>query len=86
MSTIPSRGENARDTVAGLMATAAIFASVLGLVYRPARIIPFAVVLALVSARMSTRWSRLAGAAVIAGVVCWVLGMSIAVLTENPLY
>ena len=68
------------------MATAAIFASVLGLVYRPARIIPFAVVLALVSARMSTRWSRLAGVAVIAGVVCWVLGMSIAVLTENPLY
>lgn len=86
MSTIESRGGGARETVAGLMATAAIFASLLGLAYRPARIIPFAVVMALVAARMTTRWSRLAGIAVIAGVVCWVLGMTIAVLTENPLY
>lgn len=86
MSTYPSRGENARETVAGLLATAAIFASLLGLAYRPARIIPFAVVIALVAARMTTRWSRLAGAAVVAGVVCWVIGMTIAVLTENPIY
>jgi hypothetical protein len=85
-SSVPVREEGARDAIAGLLASAAIFASVLGLAYRPARIIPFAIVLALVSARMSTRWSRLAGIAVVAVVVCWVLGMTIAVLTQNPLY
>jgi hypothetical protein len=90
MSAIPdageSRRENSREAIAGLMATAAIFASLLGLVYRPVRMIPFAVVLALVAARMTTRYSRLAGWAIATVVVCWVLGMAIAVITENPLY
>ena len=86
MSSVPAREESARDAIAGLLASVAIFASLLGLAYRPARIIPFAIILALVSARMSTRWSRLTGIAVAAVVVCWVLGMTIAVLTQNPLY
>ena len=86
MSTVPVREEGAREVIASLLATAAIFASLLGLAYRPARIIPFAMVLALVAARMSVRWSRLAGIAIAVVVVCWVLGMTIAVLTQNPLY
>jgi hypothetical protein len=81
-----TRADGAREAVAGLLATAAIFASLLGIAYRPARIVPFAIVLALVSARMTTRWSRLAAVAVAATVVCWVLGMAVAVLTERPLY
>jgi len=85
MSAVP-RTDPAREAIAGLMATAAIFASLLGLAYRPARIIPFAVLLALVAARMTTRWSRLAGIAIAVTVVCWVVGMTIAVLTESPLY
>lgn len=87
MSTVtPVREEGARDAIAGLLATAAIFAALLGVAYRPARIIPFAIVLALVAARMSVRWSRLTGIAIAVVVVCWVLGMTIAVLTQNPLY
>ena len=34
---------------------------------------------------MSARQQRLAGIAVAAGVICWTLGMTIAVVTENPL-
>lgn len=90
MSAIPSphesRRQDARETVAGLLATAAIFTSLLGVAYRPVRLIPVAVVLALVAARMTTRYSRLAGFAIAAVVVCWVLGMAVAVITENPLY
>ena len=86
MSAVSARADGAREAVAGLLATAAIFASVFGIAYRLARIIPFAVILALASARMTTRWSRLAGVAVAATVVCWVLGMAVAVLTERPLY
>jgi hypothetical protein len=74
------------DTVAGFLATLSIFASAVGLIWRPARLVPFAVVLALTAARMSERNQRIAFYAVIAAVVCWTAGMTIAVVTENPLY
>jgi len=74
------------DTVAGFLATLSIFASALGLVWRPVRLIPFAIVIALMAARMSARNERIAFFAVIAGIVCWTAGMTIAVITENPLY
>ncbi len=81
-----SRAENAREAVAGLMATAAIFTAILGVAYRPVRMIPVAVLLALVAARMTTRYSRLAGWAIAIVCICWVLGMAVAVITERPLY
>ena len=77
---------SATDTVAGLLATISMFASCLGMVYRPVRIVPFAIVIALIAARMSERQQRLAGIAVAIGVICWTVGMTIAVVTENPLY
>jgi hypothetical protein len=81
----PSRW-TAVDTVAGFLATLSIFGSALGLVYRPARIVPFAILLALVAARMSDRYERLTRLAILMAVVCWTVGMTIAVVTENPLY
>ncbi len=89
MSVVPgreTRREDAREAIAGLLASAAIFTSALGLAFRPVRLIPVAVVMALVAARMTTRYSRLAGFAIAAVVVCWVLGMAIAVITERPLF
>jgi hypothetical protein len=84
--TAPSGRWSATDTVAGLLATLSIFASCLGVIYRPVRIVPFAVVLALIAARMSERQQRLSAAAVGVAVVCWTVGMSIAVITKNPLF
>jgi hypothetical protein len=84
-SSDPHRWSTA-DTVAGFLATLSIFASGLGLIWRPARLVPFAVLLALIAARMSERNQRIAFYAVIAAVVCWVGGMTVAVVTENPLY
>jgi hypothetical protein len=82
----PSGRWTAVDTMAGLLATVSIFASAVGLAYRPVRLIPFAIVLALVAARMSERQKRLAGLAVAAAVICWTVGMTIAVVTKNPLF
>lgn len=76
----------AADTVSGFLSTLSILASALSVAYRPVRILPFAIVLALVAARMSERNQRLAGWAIAAAVVCWTLGMTIAVVTENPLW
>ena len=80
------RGWSAAETVGGLLAAISIFASAIGVVWRPVRILPFAIVLALVAARMSARQERLAAFAVGVSVVCWVVGMTIAIVTENPLY
>ena len=74
------------DTVAGFLATLSIFASGLGLIWRPVRLVPFAILIALIAARMSARNERIAWYAVIAGVICWTAGMTIAVVTENPLW
>jgi hypothetical protein len=79
-------GWTTADVVGGFLATAAIFASALGLVYRPARLVPAAVLLALVASVMSPRNTRLALFAVVAGVVCWTVGMTIAIVTDNPIY
>lgn len=82
----PSDRWTASDTVAGLLVTVSIFTSFFGLAYRPVRLIPFAILLALVAARMSDRQPRLGGWAIAIAVICWTLGMTIAVVTESPLY
>lgn len=86
MNAVPQERGGAAEAIAGLLASAAIFVSLLALVYRPARITPVAIVLALVAARMTTTHSRLAAFAVGTATVCWFLGMTIAVLTRNPLF
>ena len=65
------------DTVAGFLATLSIFASAIGLVWHPMRLIPAAILVALIAARMSARNERVAFIAVIVGVVCWTVGMAI---------
>lgn len=86
MSAVPTTEGGAREAVAGFIAAASLFASLLGVAYRPARVIPIAIVLAIASALMTERHSKLAGWAVGVGAASFVVGMSIAVLTENPLY
>jgi hypothetical protein len=92
LEAVPER-QTAADTVAGLLATASIVLSALGtgagilleLEATPARTIPVAVVLAIVAGRMSARHSRLSAAAIWVASIAWVVGMTLAVLTENPL-
>jgi hypothetical protein len=74
------------DAVAGLLASFALFASFLGLAYRPVRVIPFAIVLALIATAMGGRHARLATAALVAAGACFVLGMAVAVITNNPIF
>jgi hypothetical protein len=80
------RAGEAREAVAGLIASLAIFVSLIGIVHRPARIIPVCVVLALVATRMTDRHRRLAAAAVVITALAWMVGMAVAVITTRPLY
>jgi hypothetical protein len=89
-STVDGAGARDRqrpvETIAGLLAAMSIAASGIGVAYRPIRIIPFAVVLALLSAAFGGRYSRLAFAATVIGAVCFVVGTAVAVWTRNPIF
>jgi hypothetical protein len=68
------------------VASLSILASLLAVAYRPGRLVPFALLLALLAAAIGGRHRRLAGLAIAVGGVCFVLGMALAVLTDHPLY
>ena len=86
MSAPAARHGSPAEAVAGFMASAALFASCVAWIYRPARIAPVAIVVALVAVAIGGRHSRLAGWAVVAGAVGWVVGMTVAIATGNPLF
>jgi hypothetical protein len=68
------------------MAAAAMFVGFLELAYRPFRLAPAALLVALVAAVMSRQQQRLVGLAVAVILVCFVVGASIAVWLSRPLY
>ncbi len=84
----------ATDAVAGLLASASFVLSaiamggglLLTLEAYPARTAPAAIVLALVAARMSARFQGMALKAALFGAFAFVVGMTVAVITEAPLF
>ncbi len=74
------------ETVAGFLASLAIFTSLIALAWRPLRLIPVAIILALIAAAMGGRHGRLAYWAVMICAVCFFLGMTIAVVTSRALW
>jgi hypothetical protein len=86
VSTGPITESRPADAIAGLLAALSLAASLVGLAYRPARLIPFALLLAVIAAGMGGRHSRLVAAAVVTGAVCFVVGMALAVITDNPVF
>ena len=84
---------SARDTVAGLLAVSSVVLSgiamglglLLQLDSRPARLAPVAIILALVAARMSERFQSLALKAALFAAFAWVVGMTVAIVTDGPL-
>jgi hypothetical protein len=79
-------GPEATQTLGGFLAAAAIFVSAIGVAYRPLRLIPFAILLALISVAIGGRSVRLATAAAFIGAGCFVLGLALAVATSHPLW
>jgi hypothetical protein len=86
MSVAPYERSRPAETVAGFLASLAIFASLMGVAYRPLRLIPLAVVLALIATAIGGRHGRLATFAVYTGAACFAIGLAVAVITSNPLW
>ncbi|HEY6056184.1 MAG TPA: hypothetical protein VIU86_19800 [Gaiellaceae bacterium] len=74
------------EAIAGLLAAVAIFVGVIAIFYRPARIAPAAILLALLATGMSRRWSRLGSVALGVAGLGWLLGMTLAVVTNHALW
>ena len=74
------------ETVAGFLAAASIFVSVTGIIYRPLRLIPIALIMALIATGIGGRASRIAAWAVGIGALAFVFGMAAAVITSHPLW
>ena len=86
VSAQPVREDRPADAIAGLLAALALFASLIGIAYRPVCVIPFAIVLALIATAMGGRHARLAAAAVFVGGLCFIVGLALAVITNNPIF
>jgi hypothetical protein len=74
------------ETVAGIIAAAALFVGLIAIFYRPVRLSPVALVVALIAAGIGGRHARLAAAAVAVISVGWVLGMIYSVVEDEPLW
>jgi hypothetical protein len=86
MSANPVSQSRPAETVAGLLASLSIFFSLIGVAYRPARLIPAALLLALLAVAMGGRHNRLGAIAAGVGALCFAVGMAVAVITGNPIY
>jgi hypothetical protein len=74
------------DPLSGLFAAAALFFSLLALVYHPLTVSVAAILLGLSAVAMSARHQQLAGIALTVAGICFVAGMAIAVVTGHPLW
>ena len=86
MSSAPYDRARPAETLAGFLAAAAIFVSVTGIMYRPLRLIPVAIVFALVAVGIGGRAARLATWAVAIAAASFAVGLAAAVITSNPLW
>jgi hypothetical protein len=86
VSTAPYDRARPAETIAGFLASVSIFVSLVGIAYRPLRIIPFALLLALIAVAIGGRHERLGTYAVYAGTVAFAAGLAAAVITSNPLW
>jgi hypothetical protein len=85
-----SRNETGRQrashVVAGYLAAAALFVGLIGIVYKPAQVGVGAIFVALIAAAMGGPQRRLAAGALVVAAVSWVIGMTLAVLLDRPLW
>lgn len=83
---IPEPRQGAAEHVAGYLAAVALAVAAIGIAYKPVRTIPFAMLASLLAVAMGGRHQRLAAFAVAASAVAFVVGMTIAVATDNELW
>lgn len=84
---VPVERTSPAEAVGGFLAAASMALSAVAIVYRPVRLVPFALVIAFIAVGLTSgRHARLAAFAVGVGAAAWLAGMIVAVLTGKPLF
>lgn len=74
------------ETVAGFLASLAIFVSLISVAWHPLRLVLPSILVALIAAAIGGRHQRLAFAAVMIAAACFFFGVTIAVVASRPLW
>jgi hypothetical protein len=80
-----TQSTSSRETIAGFLAALAIAAGLIGIIWHPLRLVAAAIILSMIAAGMAPK-SALTRAAVFVSIVCFFLGMMVAVLTGHALW
>jgi hypothetical protein len=86
VTSTPRDSRRSVESVAGLLGAAALFLGLLALAYRPFRLAPVALVLALIATLMSREHQRLIAMAMAVIGVCFVVGAALQVIVRHPLF
>ena len=86
MSVQSRTGDRPAEAVAGVLAAAAIFTSLISVGHRPLRITPFAILISLIAAGIGGRHQRLAAWAVGISGACFIVGTFLAIVTNHPIF
>ena len=74
------------EAVAGLLASIAVFAGALELAYRPFRLAPAALLLAIIATVMSREQPKVIPLAYAVIGICFIVGATLQILTHHPLF
>ena len=86
MSSEPVERLAPHEGVAGFLAAIAIFASAIGIIWHPLRLVPISAVLALIAAAMGGRYQRLSMIALMIATAAFFLGLTVAIVFQKPLW
>jgi hypothetical protein len=84
MSSVPAARR--ADTIAGFLCAFALAISLVAVARTPALLAPVAILVGLVAARMSEAHRKLAAWTVAVATAAFVIGMSVAIATDSPLF
>jgi hypothetical protein len=86
VSAVSDERQSASEAIGGFLAAVSIFTSLASIVFHPLRLVLLSILLALLSAAMAGRDSRLPAIAVGVGAAAFVAGMTVAVVGGRPLW
>ena len=81
----PVAETTSRETIAGFLASLAIFAGLIGVIWHPLRLVSASIIIAMIAAGMAPK-SRLTRVAALVATLCFFFGMLVAVVTGRPLW
>jgi predicted membrane protein len=86
MSAVPQQQPRRADAIAGFLCAFSLALSLVAVARTPALLAPVAILVGIVAARMSEAHQKLAGWTVAVATLAFLVGMTVAIATDNALF